>query len=112
MNTNIARLGFALVIAFGSASASAVIDDAKAASLMKSGGCRSCHSVSKKVVGPAYTEVAAKHKGEANAIEALTKSVRTGSKGVYGGPAPMPPTNATMISDADLHDLLEWVLSK
>ncbi len=111
MNARIAAIGF-LGAMLACATASAAIDDAKAAALMKSGGCRSCHSVEKKVVGPAYKDVAAKHKGQADALEVLTKAVRTGSKGVYGGPVPMPPTAAAMINDADLKDLLEWVLSK
>jgi cytochrome c len=112
MKSGIVAIGFIGAMMFGAGSASAAIDDAKAAGLMKTGGCRACHSVDKKVVGPAYKDVAQKRKGQADAIDVLTKAVRTGSKGVYGGPVPMPPTDAARISDADLHDLLEWVLSK
>ena len=97
---------------FAAGSADAAMDDAKAVGLMKSSGCSSCHSVEKRLVGPAYKDVSQKRKGEADAIAVLTKAVRAGSKGVYGGPVAMPPTSAAKINDADLHDLLEWILTK
>jgi len=91
--------------------ANAAADDAKAKDLLKTGGCSACHALDKKVVGPAFKDIAAKHKGEAGAADAMAKSVRAGSKGVYG-PVPMPAVAAAKIGDADLHDLLEWVLAK
>jgi len=88
------------------------LDDSQALALMKTAGCAACHSVDKKIVGPAYKDVAAKHKGEGDgAIPVLEKAVRTGSKGVYG-PVPMIPTPVAKLSDEDLHALLQWVLSR
>ena len=104
-------VGAATLLALFSVSASAALDDAKAEALMKNSGCAACHKVDMKLVGPAYKEVAAKRKGDADALATMEKSVRNGSKGVYG-PMPMPPNPAAKISDADLHDLLVWVLSK
>ena len=92
-------------------SANAALDDAKAQELLKNGGCVACHSVDKKILGPAYKEVALKRKAESDAVATLEKSVRNGGKGVYG-PIPMPPNPASKISDADLHALVEWVLTK
>lgn len=112
MRTKITAVTCIGVLVFAAGSANAAIDDAKATALMKSGDCSSCHSVEKKLVGPAYKDVSQKHKGDANAIAVLTKAVRTGSKGVYGGPIAMPPTGAAKINDADLHDLLDWILTK
>jgi cytochrome c len=94
-----------------SASATAAIDDAKAQALMKSGGCATCHSADKKLVGPSYKDVAAKRKAEADAAAMLQKAVRTGSKDVYGK-MPMPPIAATKISDDDLKELIAWILTK
>ena len=91
--------------------AHAGIDDAQAKELMKKGGCVACHAVANKVVGPAFKDVAAKHKGQADADIALIMAVRKGSKGVYG-PVPMPVTPASRISDTELHDLAEWILTK
>jgi len=111
MRDKLAATAFAAAIVLGAMPARAAIDDAKAQELMKSGGCATCHSVDKKLIGPAYKDVAAKHKGDAGASAALEKAVRAGSKDAYGK-IPMPPTPATKISDEDLHSLLDWILSK
>ena len=111
MKNAMAVLGMAGLLAMASTAAQAGIDDAKAKDLMKAGGCGACHTVDKKVVGPAFKDVAAKHKGEAGAADALAKVVRAGGKGVYG-PMPMPAVPAAKLADADLHDLLEWILAK
>jgi cytochrome c len=111
MKIGIAALGIAGSLALGATSANAAIDDAKAQELMKKGGCSACHTVDKKGVGPAYKDVAAKRKGESGAAAALEKAVRGGSKGTYGA-IPMPPNPESKISDAEIHDLVEWVLTK
>ena len=98
------------IVAFAANAAS--IDDAKAQQLLKSGGCFACHAVDKKVIGPSYKDVAARHKGEKDAVASLEKSVRGGSKGAYGGAMPMPPNPASKISDADLHELAEWIVAQ
>lgn len=71
-------------------------------------GCLACHTKEKKVVGPAYKDVAAKYKGQDVAAKMIEK-VRKGGTGVYG-PIPMPPTGAEKINDADLKTVIEWVL--
>jgi cytochrome c len=111
MKVQIAALGIGTLLALGVGSASAAFDDAKAADVMKAGGCSTCHAVDKKLIGPAYKEVAEKHKGDAEAVAKMEKSVRAGSKDQYGK-IPMPPTPAAKVSDADLHDLLSWILTK
>lgn len=95
----------------GAPTAHAALDDAKALDMMRKGGCTACHLADTKIVGPSFRDVAAKRRGEAHAVAAMNKSVRGGSKGVYG-PMPMPPNPPAKISDADLHQLLEWVLTK
>jgi len=100
-----------LLLTLFATGANAALDDAKAQDLLTKGGCAVCHSVDKKIVGPAYKDVAAKRKGEKDAIATLEKSVRNGSVGTYGT-MPMPPNPQGKISDAELHDLIEWVLTK
>ncbi len=102
-------LAAAGAMALASAAANAALDDAQALELMKKGGCSSCHSVDKKVIGPAYHEVAAKHHGENGAAAQLENTVRHGSKGTYGA-MPMPPISK--LSDAELDDLVKWILTK
>ncbi len=104
-------LGVAGLWMLGATTAHAALDDAKAMDIMKKGGCTACHSVDKKIVGPAFKDVAAKRKGEADAVATLEKAVRAGGKGAFG-PMPMPPNPPSKISDADLHELAEWILTK
>ena len=111
MRIQIASAAIAGTLVLVAGVAHAALDDAKAQELMKSGGCVACHSVDKKLVGPAYKDVAQKRKGEKDAIATLEKAVRAGSNGAYGK-IPMPPNSKEKISDSDLHNLIEWVLSK
>lgn len=101
-----------LYAAFASAAFAAAIalpasaDDQLA--LATKSGCTACHSVDKKIVGPAYKDVAAKYKGDKSAEAKLVAKVKAGGSGVWG-PIPMPPN--TQVSDADVKKLVEWVLS-
>ena len=69
--------------------------------------CMGCHAVDKKIVGPAYKDVAAKYKGQADAVEKLAKKVKAGGSGVWG-PVPMPANAA--ISEADAKAVVKWIL--
>ncbi|MET0046524.1 MAG: c-type cytochrome [Sedimenticola sp.] len=53
-------------------------------------GCLACHQVAMKVVGPAYTDVAAKYKADPNAVDTLVGKVKAGGVGTWGQ-IPMPP---------------------
>lgn len=81
--------------------------------LAKKSGCLACHSVDKKVVGPAWKDVAAKYKGNAGAKAALVDKVKKGGKGnwteVTGG-VPMPPYSPR-VADADIEKLVDFVLA-
>lgn len=70
--------------------------------------CMGCHAVDKKLVGPAYKDIAARYKGQADAVDKLAKKVKAGGSGVWG-PVPMP-ANAT-ISDADAKAVVQWILN-
>lgn len=103
MNRRIASLALTLAAALISTTASASQELAQKAM------CTGCHAVDKKMVGPAYKDVAAKYKGQASAAAALTDKVRKGSTGAWGT-VPMPPTGPDKINDADLKAVIEWVL--
>lgn len=70
--------------------------------------CTACHAIDKKMVGPAYKEVAAKYRGKADAEAALAEKVKKGGTGVWGQ-VPMPPNAA--VSDADVKTLVKWILA-
>jgi cytochrome c len=91
-----------------SGAANAVLDNAHAEALMKKDGCAACHSIDKKIVGPAYIDVAAKYKGQKDAVAMLTKKVKEGSVGVWGQ-IPMPPNAA--VPATDVTELVTWILS-
>ncbi|MEW6165596.1 MAG: c-type cytochrome [Pseudomonadota bacterium] len=76
--------------------------------LAKKSNCMSCHTVDKKLVGPAYKDVAAKYKGNAGAVKMLAEKVKKGGKGNWGE-IPMPPNAA--VKDADIETLVKWILA-
>jgi len=80
--------------------------------LAKKSGCLACHSVEKKVVGPAWQDVADKYKGDAAARDALIAKIKKGGKGnwteVTGG-VPMPPYSPR-VADADIETMVDFVL--
>lgn len=77
--------------------------------LAKKHACFACHTVDKKMVGPAYREVAAKYRNDKNAPARLAEKVKKGSQGVWGN-VPMPPNSA--VPDADVNALVKWILSQ
>jgi len=76
--------------------------------LAKKSNCTACHAVDKKIVGPAYEEVAKKYAGDKGAEAKLIAKVKAGGVGVWGQ-IPMPPNAA--IKDEDIKTLVKWVLS-
>ena len=78
--------------------------------IIKKARCIACHAVDKKLVGPAYRDVAAKYRGDTGALARLSAKVRNGGSGVWGE-IPMPPHPVDKLSDADLKSAVEWVLS-
>ncbi len=70
--------------------------------------CMACHSVEKKVVGPAYKDVAAKYAGQADAAKILAEKIQKGGVGVWGQ-VPMPAN--PQVSAAEAAKLSAWVLS-
>ena len=95
-------LGAALALATGTAFA-ATPDEA-----MTKAGCMACHSKDKKILGPAFKDIAAKYKGQ-DVTAKLVEKVRKGGAGVFG-PIPMPPNPADKIGDADLKQAVEAIL--
>lgn len=75
--------------------------------LLKKHGCTACHQVDKKVVGPAYNDVAAKYKGDAKAATMLVDKVKKGGVGNWGQ-VPMPPN--PNVSDADAKAMVTHIL--
>jgi cytochrome c len=69
--------------------------------------CMACHAVDKKVVGPAYKDVAKKYDGQNVAAKLATK-VMKGGAGTWGA-VPMPAN--PQVTQAEAETLVKWVLS-
>ena len=54
---------------------------ADAEELAKSKNCLTCHMVDKKLVGPAFKDIAAKYKGDSGAVADLSNKVINGASG-------------------------------
>ena len=78
-------------------------------SLLNSNACLSCHAIAQKIVGPAFRDVAAKYKGDAQAVSRLETSIRKGSVGKWGD-APMPPFSA--LTDPQVKALAHFVMQQ
>jgi len=76
--------------------------------MLKKYNCTACHANDKKLVGPAYKDVAAKYKADGGAAEKLAKKIKAGGSGVWG-PIPMPPH--PQVSDADALALAKYVMA-
>ncbi len=76
--------------------------------LAQKNACVACHAPDRKLVGPAYQDVAKKYTGDAQAVSKLMASIRAGGAGRWG-PVPMPAQPG--LSDADAKTLAEWVLA-
>ena len=76
--------------------------------LAKAKNCMACHAIDKKLVGPAYKDVAAKYKGDDKAPVMLAGKIKAGGKGTWGQ-IPMPPNNVT---PEEATKLAAWVLSQ
>ena len=79
------------------------VDDA-----MAKAGCTACHAKDKKIIGPAFKDIAVKYKGQ-DVVAKLMDKVRKGGSGVYG-PVPMAPNPPDKISDSDLKAAIESIL--
>lgn len=75
--------------------------------LAKSKNCMACHAVDKKLVGPAYKDIAAKYKDDKSAVDKLAVKIQKGGSGVWG-PVPMPAN--PQVNEADAKKLAAWVM--
>src|SRR5438132_2856027 len=79
------------------------------ADLAQKKNCMACHAIDKKLVGPAYKEVAAKYAGQKDAVDKLAQKVMKGGSGVWGA-VPMPAN--PQVTEAEAKQLVQWVLSQ
>ena len=71
--------------------------------------CLACHSIDRKIVGPAYKDVAAKYRDDNTAQARLVAKVMGGGGGVWG--VIRMPSNP-QVNEAEAKKLVAWVLSQ
>jgi cytochrome c len=89
----------------------AAVDEAGAEALMKSSGCGACHAVDTKKMGPAFKDVAAKYKGQADAADKLYKHVTTGPM-VKIGTKEQKHAIVKSTDEAAIKNLVAYILSR
>lgn len=75
-----------------------------AQTLMEKNGCTACHAATQKVLGPAWSDIREKYKGQA---DYLADRIRAGSSGVWGN-IPMPPQ---ALGADDAQTIARWLSS-
>lgn len=97
------RIVFALAATF-SVAAPVFADQA----LATSKNCMACHAIDKKLVGPAFKDIATKYASDKTATDKLATKIIKGGSGVWG-PIPMPAN--TQVNEAESKKLAAWVLT-
>lgn len=78
------------------------------ADLAQKKSCLACHAVDKKLVGPAYKDIAAKYAGQKDAEAMLATKIQKGGVGAWGQ-VPMPAN--PQVSADEAKTLAAWVLT-
>jgi cytochrome c len=100
-----ALFALATVATFGTLVSTSALADQK---LAQEKNCMACHSLEKKVVGPAYKDVAAKYANQKDAVTYLSGKIQKGGQGVWG---PVPMAANPQLNDADAKKLASWILT-
>ncbi|MEP7258390.1 MAG: c-type cytochrome [Flavitalea sp.] len=84
-----------------------VVDD-KGLELIGSNDCTTCHSLDKKMIGPAYIDVSKKYEPTEENITMLISKVKKGGQGVWGS---IPMTPHPDLAEADSRTMIKYILS-
>lgn len=82
-------------------------DYQKGLALVAKSNCLTCHKISEKLIGPAYTDVANKYAGNDTAVNYLAHKVLAGGSGVWGT---TPMTAHPDLSEADAEAMVKYIL--
>jgi cytochrome c len=85
----------------------AATSDANVTKLLTKYNCSACHTPDKRLLGPAFRDVARKYADDPSAAEKIQSKIKEGSTGVWGR-VPMPPNN---LPPAELATITQWIIS-
>lgn len=83
-------------------------DAEKALTLIGSNDCTTCHAIDRKVIGPAYKDVAKKYEDTPATVDSLVSKIKHGGSGNWGQIAMTPHPN---VSDDDARTMVKYILS-
>lgn len=69
--------------------------------------CGACHAIDKKVVGPAFNDVAAKYKGDKEAVSKMIANITKG--GEFGYKLGKMPPKGLGATDAEIKIMAEFI---
>jgi cytochrome c len=98
------------VIAGMFVAASLIVAGAALAADMPAAGkakCGACHEVDKKKVGPSYTDIAKKYKGDADAVGKIAANTAKG--GAFDWKMGKMPPKGIGASDAEIKAMAEYI---
>jgi cytochrome c len=105
-----AAIGILCTAVLAVAPASALDADA-AQTLARQSGCFKCHSVDKHKDGPAYRDVAAKYKGNAEAEAKLIHHITSGERVKFPDGHEEDHKIVKSKDPAEIKNLVDWILS-
>jgi len=84
------------------------IDNEKALTLIGSNDCMTCHAIDRKVIGPAYKDVAKKYEDTPATVDTLISKIKKGGTGNWGNLVMTPHPD---LPDADAKIMVQYILS-
>jgi len=81
---------------------------ASAQRLIKGSDCMACHQVDKRSLGPGFTEIAQRYKGQSGAVAQLAQKVIKGGNGVWGDHS---MSAHPQLSEGDAAEMVKYILS-
>jgi cytochrome c len=109
---NLFRVVFATIVVGISATAFAAVDAEAAKALARQNNCFKCHSVDKDKDGPAYSKIAAKYRGKADAEQRLITHITTGEKAKFPDGHEEDHKIIKTKDMAEIKNLIGWILSQ
>jgi cytochrome c len=100
-----------LILCLLSSASALALDAAAAEQILSENKCTKCHAVERKKDGPAYRDVAAKFKPEADALPRLIHHMTAGERVKFPDGHEEKHKKVKVANEQELKDLAQWILS-
>jgi cytochrome c len=86
----------------------ATIANERGLELIGASDCTTCHAIDKKVIGPAYVDVANKYENTPAVVDSLVSKIKNGGMGKWGNIAMTPHPD---LPDEDAREMVKYIMS-